>query len=82
MGAYAAYAGMAINVVLNLWWIPQHGAQGAAWATAVAYYVVWFAGTFAMPNLRWLAMAQVRALAAPLMVPMRWREVASALRAV
>ncbi len=81
LGAYAAYAGMAINVTLNLWWIPEHGAQGAAWATAVSYYVVWFAGTFAMPDLRWLAMAQIRSLAAPLLMPFRWRETLRALRA-
>jgi PST family polysaccharide transporter len=80
-GAYAAYAGAAVNILLNLWWIPLAGARGAAWATAVAYYVVWFAGTFAMPGLRWLAWAQVRSLAAPFTLVTRWRETLEALRA-
>lgn len=28
-----------LNVGLNLWWIPQYGIQGAAWATLLAYTV-------------------------------------------
>ena len=81
LGAYAAYAGAAINILLNLWWIPQWGAQGAAWATAVAYYVVWFAGTLVMPGLGWFGRAQLRSLAAPVLLPLRWRETLHALRA-
>lgn len=80
-GAYAAFAGAAINVVLNLCWIPHSGAQGAAWATAVAYYVAWFAGTFLMPGMRWLAWAQVRSLAAPFTMAFSWRNTLAALRA-
>jgi Na+-driven multidrug efflux pump len=29
--------GALINVVLNLWWIPQYGIVGAAWATLISY---------------------------------------------
>lgn len=79
-GAYAAFAGAAINITLNLWWIPQHGAQGAAWATAVAYYAAWFAGTFLMPGMRWMALAQVRSLAAPFTMVFSWRDTLAALR--
>ncbi len=79
-GAYAAFAGAAINIVLNLWWIPHYGAQGAAWATAVAYYVAWFAGTFLMPGMRWLAWAQVRSLTAPITMIFSWRDTMAALR--
>ena len=81
LGAYAAYAGAVINTLLNLWWIPRLGAQGAAWATAVAYYVVWFAGTFVMSGLGWFAKAQLRSLIAPLTLPFRWRDTLEALRA-
>lgn len=81
LGAYAAFAGAAINIVLNLWWIPLAGAQGAAWATGVAYYAAWFAGTFFIPGLRWMAWSQVRSLAAPLTLAFRWRETLAALRA-
>jgi Na+-driven multidrug efflux pump len=28
---------MLTNVILNLWWIPLYGAEGAAWATVVSY---------------------------------------------
>jgi PST family polysaccharide transporter len=80
-GAYAAYAGALINVLLNLWWIPIAGAQGAAWATAVAYYAVWFAGSFVMPGMGWLAWAQVRSLAAPLTLLTHWRRTLDELRA-
>jgi O-antigen/teichoic acid export membrane protein len=79
-GAYAAFAGATVNVALNLWWIPQLGAQGAAWATAAAYYVAWFAGTFLMPGLRWLAWSQLRSLHAPFTLAFSWRDTLAALR--
>lgn len=79
-GAYATFVGAAINIALNLWWIPLYGAQGAAWATAVAYYVAWFAGTFLMPEMRWLAWAQLRSLAAPFTMVFSWRDTLNALR--
>lgn len=33
----AALIGLATDVALCLWWIPGHGAMGAAWASSVAY---------------------------------------------
>jgi O-antigen/teichoic acid export membrane protein len=32
--------GMVVNVVLNIFWIPAYGINGAAWATLVAYTLV------------------------------------------
>lgn len=29
--------GALLNVILNLWWIPQYGIVGAAWATLISY---------------------------------------------
>ncbi|MGJ8661199.1 MAG: lipopolysaccharide biosynthesis protein, partial [Bacteroidota bacterium] len=31
----AAFAGIVVNFSLNLYWIPTHGAEGAAWATLI-----------------------------------------------
>lgn len=31
------FVGAALNIVLNLFWIPEHGAIGCAWATLVSY---------------------------------------------
>ncbi len=31
--------GTALNVLLNLWWIPRHGAVGAVWASLVSFAV-------------------------------------------
>ena len=38
-GHVGARRALAINVGLNLFWIPRHGAVGAAWASSVAYTV-------------------------------------------
>lgn len=35
--AAATLPGAALNIVLNAWWIPEHGVYGAAWGTAVSY---------------------------------------------
>lgn len=37
---YASLVGIIINVGLNLWWIPQYGAMGAALATVLSYGAV------------------------------------------
>jgi O-antigen/teichoic acid export membrane protein len=42
--------GAILNVVLNWWWIPIYGIEGAAWATLVSYayasvFFIFFAGT-------------------------------------
>lgn len=74
LGAIATYAGVIVNVLLNLWWIPQYGALGAAWATAITYYVVWLGGPMLMRPIRWLAIEQLKSLLAPLSLPFNWRE--------
>jgi len=37
---YGATAGGMANIALNLHWVPDYGAMGAAWATAAAYAVL------------------------------------------
>jgi len=34
--------GAAVNILLNIWWIPLFGIKGAAWATLVGYGVATF----------------------------------------
>ena len=80
LGAIATYAGVMVNVLLNLWWIPRHGALGAAWATAITYYAVWFGGPMLMRPMRWMALGQLRSLLAPLTLPFNWRESLRPLR--
>ena len=36
---FITLSGAALNIILNLWWIPEWGAMGSAWATAVSYGV-------------------------------------------
>lgn len=74
LGAIATYSGVVVNVLLNLWWIPRYGALGAAWATAITYYAVWFGGPMLLQPIRWLALEQLRSLLAPLTLPFNWRE--------
>lgn len=74
LGAIATYSGVVLNVLLNLWLIPRHGALGAAWATAITYYAVWFCGPMLMKPIRWLAIEQLRSLLAPLTLPFNLRE--------
>jgi PST family polysaccharide transporter len=63
--AKAALCGVLLNVALNFWLVPKHGALGAAWATAIAYTVVWFGSSLVMPVFREIGLQQLRALAAP-----------------
>lgn len=37
MGAWVSLTGAAITVLLNIWWIPQWGYVGSAWATLACY---------------------------------------------
>lgn len=37
LGAWVSLAGAAVTVVLNIWWIPQYGYLGSAWATLACY---------------------------------------------
>ena len=34
---FASAVACAINIALNLWWVPRYGMYGAAWATVAAY---------------------------------------------
>ncbi len=65
-GAQSALVGVLVNIVLNLLLIPRHGALGAAWATVIAYVIVWFGGSLALPSLRAIGRQQLRSLTAPL----------------
>jgi O-antigen/teichoic acid export membrane protein len=67
-----AMAGLILNVLLNLWLIPLHGAVGAAYATAVAYFIVWFLASLALPALRSIGKQQAAALLSPFRL---WREI-------
>jgi O-antigen/teichoic acid export membrane protein len=66
-----ALTGLVLNVLLNLWLIPLHGAVGAAYATAVAYFIVWFLFSLLLPSLRSIGKQQASSLLAPVRV---WRE--------
>jgi len=59
--------GAAINVVLNVWLIPAHGAMGAAVATVVSYAVAGWVSSWWHPRVRSVAWAQTKALAIPLL---------------
>jgi O-antigen/teichoic acid export membrane protein len=37
MGAFVSLAGAALTIVLNIWWIPEFGYVGSAWATLACY---------------------------------------------
>lgn len=43
---------LAVNVWLNLEWIPVHGGVGAAWATLASYTLAWVVWTYLSPGLR------------------------------
>jgi O-antigen/teichoic acid export membrane protein len=74
-GAKAALVGVVMNAGLNAWWIPTHGALGAAWATVVTYSLVWFGGSLIMPTLRHIGWHQLRSLLSPLWIwqPTQWQ---------
>lgn len=66
--AWLSWLAVAVNIVLNVLWIPAHGALGAAWATLISYTVSGVAATWLVPDLRWFAHSQVQAFISPL----RW----------
>ncbi|TDU73398.1 O-antigen/teichoic acid export membrane protein [Prosthecobacter fusiformis] len=66
-----AAAGLLINVLLNLWLIPRHGAVGAAWATAIAYTLVWLVASWVVPALRSIGSQQLAGLVSPFWL---WRQ--------
>lgn len=63
--ARCAAAGLVMNITLNLWLIPEYGAVGAAWATAVSYSLAWFISSLVVPMLRSVGRLQCEALLAP-----------------
>jgi PST family polysaccharide transporter len=54
--------GVAINILLNFWLIPGHGALGAAWATLGAFACAYFIFDFITPSTRQMGMDKLRAL--------------------
>lgn len=66
-------AGAVMNVALNLWWIPTHGALGAAYATLVSYAFASWITLYLHPRTRPMAHMMARSIC----LPLRW----SALRA-
>lgn len=66
-----AVLGLMLNIGLNLWLIPLHGAVGAAWATAISYTVAWIVSSWVMPVLRPIGRQQLAGLLAPFWL---WRE--------
>jgi polysaccharide transporter, PST family len=72
-----ALFGLLVNISLNLWLIPTHGALGAAMSTAVAYVFVWFISSLLLPALRHIGALQ----AASLLAPWSWRTQLTHLRA-
>jgi polysaccharide transporter, PST family len=61
LGAGAAVAGAACNVVANLVLVPVHGPVGAAWATLGAYLVETVGLALFVPGLRPTSVAMLRA---------------------
>ncbi|WP_179079028.1 flippase [Shewanella sp. UCD-KL12] len=59
-------SGAVINIILNLWLIPQWGAIGAAWATLVSYAVASYIVLFCFVQTRPMAFVMTKALLAPL----------------
>ncbi|SKB05822.1 Membrane protein involved in the export of O-antigen and teichoic acid [Prosthecobacter debontii] len=66
--AFFSWLALALNVSLNLLWIPSYGAQGAAWATLVSYSLGALVATWFVADLRWIARLQ----GAALLEPLRW----------
>jgi PST family polysaccharide transporter len=64
--AWLSWFAVVVNIVLNLVWIPQHGALGAAWATLISYTACGMVATWFVKDIRWFAKAQMRAMLAPL----------------
>ncbi len=54
---------LAINIALNLAWIPIWSGEGAAWATLVSYTIAWVLTSFLLPSLHSTARLFCRSLA-------------------
>lgn len=55
--------GAIVNLLLNLWLIPSHGAIGAAWATLVSYFVASYLCFWIFPATRTIAHKMTKAWA-------------------
>jgi O-antigen/teichoic acid export membrane protein len=40
IGAWISVGGAIVTIVLNIWWIPEFGFRGAAWATLICYLLM------------------------------------------
>jgi O-antigen/teichoic acid export membrane protein len=60
-----ALSAFVLNLILNFCFIPNFGAQGAAWATAISYTMAWYASSLMLPELKLYGREQSRALIAP-----------------
>jgi O-antigen/teichoic acid export membrane protein len=70
---------LVVNVALNWLWIPQHGGEGAAWATLVAYSVAWVLSSFTLPGTRDVAQLIMRGIRQmPAFVAQSWQRVRTA----
>jgi O-antigen/teichoic acid export membrane protein len=65
---------LGVNAALNWLWIPQHGGEGAAWATLVAYSVAWVLSSFTLPGTRDVARLIVQSVTQmPAFIAQSWR---------
>ena len=46
LGTYIIGVSVALNIMLNIIWIPKYGIVGAAWATVVSYFVMFLITVF------------------------------------
>ncbi|MFQ4136141.1 flippase [Nodosilinea sp. PGN35] len=72
---YSRLAGLASNILLNLWLIPTWGGLGAAVATLISYAVGGYLFFWCLPQTRPNARLMTKALALPLRLPQlvyRW----------
>lgn len=58
---YRTLMGVVINVILNLWLIPNYGALGAAWATLAAYAISGMLADVFLRNTRKIFFMKIRA---------------------
>ncbi len=56
-------SGGLINIVLNLFWIPQYGIMGAVWASLVAYAISSYGSHFFIKRYRYIFYLQTNSIA-------------------
>ncbi len=62
LATWRTIAGVAINILLNLIWIPTYGAKGAAWATLISYGCSAFLLNSVHKSTRPIFLIQVRSI--------------------